>query len=148
MAYTIQPQKCRLVSDGRKIKIARERTDNCDDALAIARAMLRGLPHEELLAILLDGANRVRGVARVSMGGTAGCACVPADVLRPAIVAGARAIILAHNHPSGDARPSSEDVAMTRGIGEACRIVGLALLDHMIVTDGLNHSSALEGGWL
>lgn len=147
MYYTIQPKKCRLVNDGRKLKLPAVKAEHSEQGAAIAQAMLDALPHEEIIAILLNGANAVIGVVKIGQGGLHGCSLTPADVLRPAIIAGARAIILAHNHPSGDPTPSSEDVGFTQVVRAACEVVGLTLLDHLIVTGkGRPWASMLERG--
>ena len=73
---------------------------------------------------------------------------VAAEVLKPAIVAGAHAIILGHNHPSGDPKPSREDLAMTRTLREAGDLLGIQVLDHVVVTEDGASWSMLERGQL
>jgi DNA repair protein RadC len=70
----------------------------------------------------------------------------PREVFRLAVVEGAAAIILAHNHPSGDPAPSPDDRAVTRQIAEAGRALGIPVLDHVILGDGRYVSLAEEGG--
>jgi DNA repair protein RadC len=67
-------------------------------------------------------------------------------VFRLAVVEGAAAVILAHNHPSGDPTPSPDDRTVTRQIAEAGRALGIPVLDHVIVGDGRFASLAEEGG--
>ncbi len=94
---------------------------------------LKQLEHEELWQLSLDGANLLLASRCVSRGGLHGCAVTPRDLLCPALRDGAAAMVLVHNHPSGDPHPSSEDLAMTCAVQDACKAVGLTLLDHVIV---------------
>ena len=100
---------------------------------AWARPRLGGLDHEEVWLLCLDGKNGLRSARRIGQGGLHGCALRPADVLRPALEDAASGIVLVHNHPSGDPTPSAADVALTRALVEACHVVGIFLLDHVIV---------------
>jgi DNA repair protein RadC len=89
---------------------------------------------ESVILIGLNGKNRVIGVVEVSRGGMHGASLTPRDVLVPALVMGASAFVLAHNHPSGDPTPSREDIVMTAAIRAAADVVGCPLLDHVVVT--------------
>jgi DNA repair protein RadC len=148
--YKIQPVRCKLVRDGVAISSPVESVSSGEAAIEFFRAYYRreALPNERVLALLLNNRNQIIGLARVSEGGIHGAALTPADVLRPAIAAGARAVILAHNHPSGDPTPSPEDVVMTRNVYEACEVVGVPLLDHVIIATGGRATSMLEQGLL
>jgi len=118
-----------------------------DAVVSWAHPRLGALEHEEVWLLSLDGRNGLRSVRRIAQGGLHGCALMPRDVLRPAVREGASAIILLHNHPSGDPSPSPDDLRMTLALRAACEIVGIALLDHVIVArDGatsLRESGAL-----
>ena len=90
---------------------------------------------ESLWVILVDRRNRAIGRVMITLG-TLTCSLVhPREVFRPAIVGSASAIIIAHNHPSGDPAPSSADIQVTRQLREAARILSIDLLDHVIVGD-------------
>jgi DNA repair protein RadC len=112
-----------------------------------ARPRLAALEHEEVWLLALDGRNGLKAARRIAQGGLHGCALTPRDVLQPALREGASAIVLVHNHPSGDAGPSPEDVQMTRAVASACEVVGVPLLDHVVVARG-GASSLLEFGAL
>lgn len=90
------------------------------------------LDHEVVVALVLDGRNCLLQELEVSRGGLHGAALTPRDVFQPVIRAGASALILAHNHPSGDPTPSVADVVMTRAVAAAGEIVAVPLLDHLI----------------
>jgi DNA repair protein RadC len=107
-----------------------------DSVVAWARPRLSTLEHEEVWLLTLDGRNGLLGATRIAQGGLHGCALTPRDVLRPAVRHGGSAIVLIHNHPSGDPNPSEEDLRMTRALSVACEVVGIELLDHVIVARG------------
>jgi DNA repair protein RadC len=107
-----------------------------DAVVAWARPRLATLEHEEVWLLTLDGKNGLLGATRIAQGGLHGCALTPRDVLRPAVREGGSAIVLIHNHPSGDPTPSDEDVRMTAALAVACEVVGIELLDHVVVARG------------
>lgn len=92
-----------------------------------------GLAQEHLRVLLLDTKNYVIGSPTIYIGNTAGINICAKEVFRPAVKANASAIILAHNHPSGDPTPSPEDVQMTRQIIEAGELLGIKVTDHIII---------------
>lgn len=98
-----------------------------------AHEALVPLSHEEVWLLCLDAKNHLLTRRRIGVGGLHGCALTPKDVLRPAIRDGASAIVLVHNHPSGDPNPSASDIQMTHVVAAAARLVGLQLLDHVVV---------------
>lgn len=103
---------------------------------AWGRARLAALDHEELWLLALDGRGELRGARRVAVGGQHGLAVAARDVLRAALLEGASGFVLVHNHPSGDPKPSAEDVAFTHRVFVAAEAVGLPLLDHVVVSRG------------
>lgn len=120
----------------RALSEQRRTFDSFDTVVAWARPRLATLEHEEVWLLTLDGRNGLRGAHRVAMGGLHGCALLPRDVLRPALRDGASAMVLLHNHPSGDPTPSLDDLRMTRALADAARVVGVTLLDHVVVARG------------
>jgi DNA repair protein RadC len=118
--------------------MAEERTviGHFDAAVAWARPRLATLEHEEVWLLVLDAKNGLKSARRVAQGGLHGCALTARDVLSPAVRDAASAILLVHNHPSGDPKPSPEDFQMTRTLGKACELIGIPLLDHVIVARG------------
>ncbi len=107
---------------------------------------LRDLAQEEFHALLLNTRHRVVREVAVTRGILDASLIHPREVFRPAVVEGAAGVILVHNHPSGDPTPSAEDRAVTRQLAEAGRALGIAVLDHVIVGDGVYASLAQEGG--
>lgn len=132
----IQTYVCRLQKD-RVLRVSDVGGTVVYDAEAAARighALTRKVPHEQVWAVLLSNKHEIWGVVRLGEGGVHGCALKPSDVLRPLLCSGASAFVLIHNHPSGDPSPSDSDREMTAKLYQACRVVGVDLLDHVIVT--------------
>jgi DNA repair protein RadC len=117
----------------RSLSDERQVVGSFEAVAAWAQPRLAGLDHEEVWLLCLDGKNALRSARRIAQGGLHGCALRPADVLRPALEDAASGIVIVHNHPSGDPTPSLADIEMTRALVEACHILGLHLLDHVIV---------------
>lgn len=107
-----------------------------EHVVAWARHQIVALDHEEVWTLALDGQNHLLQSRCVARGGQHGCAIHARDILRVALRDGASGLVVVHNHPSGDPKPSREDVAMTAALVEACAAVGLPLLDHVIVARG------------
>lgn len=106
---------------------------------------MQDLGVEESRVLLLNQAHTIIGEHLVSRGGIAMTAVDVRVVMRHAIVAQASAIVLVHNHPSGNATPSGQDDQLTRRVAEAARTLDLRLLDHVIVTDGGYYSYSDNG---
>lgn len=91
---------------------------------------------EYFLVLLLDGKNRIIRRVQVSEGSLNQSIVHPREVFNPAVKESAAAMILIHNHPTGDPAPSQEDIAITRRLKEAGEIMGIRILDHIIIGDG------------
>ncbi|HEY3309135.1 MAG TPA: DNA repair protein RadC [Desulfuromonadaceae bacterium] len=102
---------------------------------------------EYFLTLLLDGKNRIIRRVQVSEGSLNQSLVHPREVFSPAVKESAAAVILVHNHPTGDPAPSSEDIAITRRLREAGEIMGIKVLDHIIIGDG-EYVSFVERGLL
>lgn len=107
---------------------------DCFEAVADwARPRLAALDHEEVWLLCLDGRSGLKASVRIAQGGLHGCALTARDVLAPAVKNGAAAMLLVHNHPSGDPQPSPDDVEMTKHIARCADLIGVPLLDHIVV---------------
>lgn len=106
---------------------------------------LRDLRREVFLVVLLDGRNRKMDEVRVSEGSLSASIVHPREVFLPAVRASAAGILVAHNHPSGDPRPSPEDREVTWRLAQAGDLLGIRLLDHLIVGESAYWSFADEG---
>ncbi len=109
------------------------------------RPHLQDKQHEEFWILLLNRANEVIRPVQVSLGGVSGTVVDVRLVFKHAVENLASSIILAHNHPSGNLRPSSSDKAITRQLSDAGRILSIPVLDHLIVSDNGYFSFADEG---
>lgn len=95
-------------------------------------ARYAGRRQEHFLAISLDGAHQILRIKIISVGLLNRTIAHPREVFRPAILDSSAAIILAHNHPSGNTDPSPEDKDLTRRMIEAGKIIGIPILDHLV----------------
>ena len=100
---------------------------------------------EEFIVIGLSRANKVQGFYKVSSGGVTGTIADPRVIFQFALLSNATSIILAHNHPSGNLKPSDADISLTRKIKDAGDLLDIKLLDHIILTDE-GYTSLLESG--
>lgn len=105
---------------------------------------MHGLDHEEVWVIFLTAANTVITKEMVAKGTLKSALISNQVIFRRALLNNAASIILFHNHPSGDHRPSQADIQMTSRINSACKIMDIRLLDHIIVTDDSFYSFAEE----
>lgn len=128
-----------LGSRVKRIDRVRYQVDNPADVAAYLSDKLFGCDRERFVVLLLDVRNRVQNCVEVSVGSIDASIVHPREVFSSAIRQGAAAIIAAHNHPSGDAAPSEEDIAITRRLADAGELLGIPLLDHLIVTDSPQH---------
>lgn len=106
---------------------------------------LRDRRKEYFLALLLDGKNRILKEVRISEGSLNQSIVHPREVFSPAVRESAAAIILVHNHPSGDPAPSREDREITRRLKDAGELMGVKVLDHIIIGDGSFVSFTAQG---
>lgn len=106
------------------------------DAAALVVDALRFCETEQFWVLLLNTRHEVVDRIEIARGGLSSAPVHPRDVFRAAVRGGAAAVILVHNHPSGNPSPSRTDVALTRRLDRAGRVMGIPVLDHLIVGDG------------
>ncbi|GGL36045.1 JAB domain-containing protein [Caulobacter rhizosphaerae] len=119
VAAAVLPGRCLLTTSGA--------------VQAYLRSCMAGLPREEFWVLFLDRANQLLLSERMGQGTVDHAPVYPREVLRRALEIGASAMILAHNHPSGDPSPSRPDLDMTKSIVQAAGALGISVWDHMIV---------------
>lgn len=100
---------------------------------------------EEVKLLLLNRSNKVLGVYCLAKGGISGCIVDIRIILSVALKSLATGIILIHNHPSGNLKPSSDDIKITKKLKESCKLLDIELLDHLIITKDNYFSFADEG---
>lgn len=123
-------------------------TDTITGSASVAKylqAMLMDLPHEVFAVLFLNRANRIRHFEIISSGGMTGTVADPRIILKKALEEDAVSIILCHNHPSGNLRPSRADEELTSKIRHAARYFDIQVLDHIIVSTEGYYSFADEG---
>jgi DNA repair protein RadC len=108
-------------------------------------ARLAALRKEQFHVILLDGKNRPLKDVRISEGSLTASLVHPREVFVPVVEESAAAIILVHNHPSGDPTPSAEDIAITQRLRQVGEMMGVKVLDHVVIGHGRYVSFADEG---
>jgi DNA repair protein RadC len=133
---------------GRRRKLSevvdRQKISSSHDVYEIFHPLLADLPHEEFWIVLLNRSNKIIERVKISQGGISGTVTDVRLILRTALDKLASSLILCHNHPSGNHQPSDADLAITQKIKESGKLMDIALLDHIIVTDGSYYSFADE----
>lgn len=115
------------------------------DVYTYASQFLRDLPYEEFWILILNRANKVMDRERVSQGGVSGTVVDARIIFRTAIQRLASSIVLIHNHPSGQLRPSQQDIHITKKLVTAGKSLDISVIDHLIFTDDGYYSFKDEG---
>ncbi len=106
------------------------------DAAALVQYEMAALPQEHLRVVNLDTRNRVINIEKLYVGSLNASTVRVGELFKPAISRNAASIIVIHNHPSGDPAPSPEDVALTRSIVQAGKLLDIEVLDHLVIGQG------------
>ncbi len=138
-----------------EIKLSYSRKGNCErsisssvDAVDVFRAHFDAEEmdyRESFFALYLDQANKVLGIKKISECGISSTLVDVRIIMQAALLCNASGMIVSHNHPSGNLKPSSADIKMTAEIGEAAKILKMSLLDHVILTSESHFSFADDG---
>ena len=118
---------------------------NSNEIAAYLRTVLKDYHYEVFAVVFLNRANRVKHFEIISRGGITGTVADPRVILKKAIEEGATSIVLSHNHPSGNLKPSKADEELTQKIKQAAGYLDINVLDHVIVSDDGYYSFADEG---
>ena len=142
-----RPPKIRIVYSRKQKDEDRPKIGSSDDVVNLFRELWSSQIEirEELIVLLLDRSNRVLGYQLLSKGGTTGTIADLKLIFSVALEALASAIIIAHNHPSGNLKPSQADIKLTERIQEVGKQLDIPLLDHIILTKESYYSFADEG---
>ena len=131
-----------------------EQVRNGEDVARIFHAILAAehpleREKEHFWCLIMDAKNRIKSIELISLGSMTAAIVHPRELFRRAIIEGAGALIIGHNHPSGDATPSREDIELTKRLREAGDILGIKLLDHIVIgnNDG-PYMSLAEMGYM
>ncbi len=123
----------------------RPKIESSSDIIEIFQPQLADLPHEEFWVLFLNRANKVIDQAKITQGGITGTIFDIKLIMKSAIEKLASSIIVCHNHPSGNPKPSEQDIKITQKLKEASQLFEIALLDHIIITDSECYSFADNG---
>lgn len=126
-------------------EIERPQVTDSQQAYELFAPFLCDLPHEEMWIALLNHANKVISKHKISQGGLTATMVDVQLIMKLALEHNATQLLLAHNHPSGNAIPSNPDIALTRKIKSACDIFDIKLIDHIIVAHNTKYSFADNG---
>src|SRR6266487_4030767 len=139
--------KISLVREGR-VACYEQQIRSSANASTILQNYLADVDREHFVVLLLNQKNRVIGIHTVSVGSLTASVVHPRETFKAAILANAAAIICGHNHPSGNCQPSREDRALTQRLVEAGKLLGIAVLDHVIIGDENKYFSFADEGLL
>lgn len=118
---------------------------NPQDVVDCVMPFLRDEPQENFMAIFLNTKNEILKTRIITTGTLDSSLITPRELFREAMSMNSAAVIVAHNHPSGDPTPSREDIAITKRLCQAGEMVGIEVLDHLIIGDGRSLSLKERG---
>ena len=134
---------------GRRFRVqatqTREIIETDSDVIEIFQPQLAGLTHEEFWALYLNSSNKIQEKVRISQGGVSGTVVDVRLVVKRALERLSSAIVLVHNHPSGNPTPSEQDQQITRQLYQAAALFDIRVIDHIIITAGTCHSFRRHG---
>jgi DNA repair protein RadC len=125
--------------------VKREKITTSKDAYDALKGNMSDLPYEEFWLIILNRANAIVKKELISRGGVAGTVVDTKIIFKAAVEYYASSIIICHNHPSGNLKPSEADIRITKNIKEAGKIMEIPLIDHLILSENGYYSFADEG---
>jgi DNA repair protein RadC len=125
--------------------VSRKKITSSKDAFDIMQPLFLDLPHEEFWLMMLNRANLVIKKEMISRGGISGTVVDIKIIFKAAIACYASSIIICHNHPSGNLKPSEADIRITKSVKDAGKLMEIPLLDHLIITENGFYSFADEG---
>lgn len=132
-------------------RVSRDKTqdravvDSPEKAAEVLLPVFNNADRERCVAVYVDTKHRLLSVVTVSIGSIDHTFMAPREVFRDALLENAAAVVLAHNHPSGDPEPSSDDVAVSQRLSRAGSMIGVEVLDHLVVGDNRWVSLARRG---
>ena len=143
--YNIPNVKVQLVRDGNTKTQNRPVIREPQDAYDILKETCALHCEEHFYCLLLSTKNHVNAIHEVSIGTLNAAVVHPREVFKAAILSNAAAVILVHNHPSGDPAPSKEDIELTRRLIDAGKLLDIPVLDHVIIGDWKYYSMKESG---
>ena len=148
MPYRISRYRLLLVKDGTVPTSWDRHVRQPRDVANFMAPLAAGLDREYFWCLALDGKNRASSLHVVSIGSLTAALVHPREVFKPAIISNAAAIVLIHNHPSGDPTPSAEDLSLSRRLCEVGDLVGIKVLDSIVLGEAGSFRSLADDGLL
>jgi len=146
--YSIPGFRIALVREPGVMLAERPELRSPGEAAPILKQYIGDIDREAFVVAMLTVRHRLLGLHTVSVGCLTGSLVHPREVFKPAILSGSAALLIAHNHPSGDPEPSAEDIALTRRLVAAGLLLGIEILDHLVLGEAGRFTSLRERGVL
>jgi DNA repair protein RadC len=138
------PAWCRIIREASAVYQEGAQIRDAADVFRLLKDRAQAEEIEVFYVLALNGKHKVSALQEVSRGSATAALVHPREVFRLAIALGAAAVILAHNHPSGDPAPSAEDTALTSRLRQAGELLGIRVLDHVVIGTGDRFVSLAE----
>jgi DNA repair protein RadC len=135
--------KIQMVRDG-SIDYGKKPISKPEELADLGLKLLKNADRENFLLVCLNAKNYVNCIHLVAIGTLDRTVITPREVLKAALLSNASSIAFIHNHPSGDPKPSPEDISMTNSLGKCAELFQIRILDHVIVVDDGRYESLLE----
>lgn len=129
----------------RSVEYGRRKIRSAEDLAELGQKLIGKADREVFLVVCLNAQNGINAINVVSIGSLTASIVCPREVFKLAVVSNSASIALMHNHPSGNVKPSKEDIEITKLLIEAGKILEIDVLDHVIISEG-NHYSFLDKG--
>ncbi len=146
--YTVAGFRISLVREPGVLLSERPSLASPREAAAVLSKYIGEMDREVFVVAMLTVRHRLIGLHTVSVGCLTASLVSPALVMKPAILASAAGLVLAHNHPSGQPEPSPEDIALTRRLSAAGALLGIDIHDHIVIGEADRYVSLKERGLL
>jgi DNA repair protein RadC len=146
LAPLLRVQMVTIVREGSS-PFALRQMQNSANVYAAFRSICERADRESFWSVLLDTKHKIVGVEEVGRGSLSSTIVHPRETFKSAVVVNAAAIVVLHNHPSGDPTPSPEDLSLTRRLREVGELIGIRVLDHIIIGRGRYVSLVDDGYW-
>ena len=140
--------RCELVKEKSITYEFNQEISSSETAAKIVKDLIGNSDREKFVVLFLDTRYKIIGLEIVAVGQIDQVAIHPREVFKAAIISNSKAIILAHNHPSGDSTPSQDDIALTKRMMQAGEILAIEILDHIVVGDNVTSLRETTSLWI
>lgn len=148
VSYDVPLVRVQLVRESANVRVTEDKVSNPKVIAKILQERFAYSDREQMIVIHLDAGTRILSINVAHTGALDCCTVTAREIFKAAILSNACSIIIAHNHPSGNTTPSSADIAITRTLTDAGRLLDIPVLDHIIITTDDFLSLKESGAWL